>query len=384
MRHVEGWFVSPAALLLAAVIACSGAAPSAAAQGYRVVDVTPPGYSVAFVGGVGGGQRVGAALLAGNPFYRPLLWPDATRAEVIDLSSGATVREGYAYATDGQRQAGWGLGPASSGGSRALLWSGASDRYVDLTPAAMTEAHLTAMDGGRQFGWADSGAIEDHAMAWSGSAASAVDIHPAGFDFSHALGAGGGQVVGVARRNSGAGLSVHPILWSGPSLAPTDLLPGGFNGGVANATDGGRQVGFAYAGVTSGNEHALLWSGAAGGFVDLHPAGGFDASVALAIEGDTQVGYGTTAAGDRALSWRGSAESAVDLHALLPSDLEQSRALDIDAANNVHGWALDATGRGHAIVWLAVPEPAGVVPLLVIAGAASLRRRRHRCLDSTA
>ena len=55
----------------------------------------------------------------------------------------------------------------------------------------------------------------------------------------------------------------------------TNLAPAGATRSVANATSGGQQVGFAIVdGVGGVVPRAGLWSGTAGSWVDLHPAGG--------------------------------------------------------------------------------------------------------------
>jgi hypothetical protein len=79
----------------------------------------------------------------------------------------------------------------------------------------------------------------------------------------------------------------------------------------------------------------------------------------------------------RAVVWSGTAASAVDLEALLPANLTQSWAVNIDSEGNVFGFALDeAEGTFHAVEWSPTPEPS----VLVLAGfgAALLRHRRQR------
>ncbi len=69
--------------------------------------------------------------------------------------------------------------------------------------------------------------------------------------------------------------------------------------------------------VTSGYEHALLWSGTAASAVDLNPSG-IDLVYAYGISGGQQVGsgYGSATGGIiyHALLWSGTAASAVDLN----------------------------------------------------------------------
>lgn len=378
-RHGQsrrGRAMTLSAALVAVATAFSAALP-AAGQAYRVVDVTPPGYTILTFGGAGGGQAVGSGIAPGEQFTRPLLWTDATKPQVVQLNPpGFGV--GYAYDADGVRQVGTAAGGGVGQGYQALLWNGSPGSYVNLTPPGTNNAFAAAIDGDRQFGWArPNNATLDRAMAWSGTAASALDINPPGFGYSHALGAGDGQAVGLARRNNNVGEAAHPMLWSGPSLAPTDLLPAGYAEAIAYDADGGRQVGIGFKVVEGVDYHALLWSGTAASAVSLHPLSGFRSSWASAIEGDTQVGHGVVANfTERALLWRGSAESVVNLHALLPAGYTASSAGDVDTAGNVYGWARDAAGVQRAVIWTVVPEPASAVSLLAPASCLLLRQRR--------
>lgn len=365
------------ATLAVAVMVLAAALP-AAGQAYRVVDVTPPGYTILTFGGAGGGQAVGSGIAPGEQYTRPLLWPDATKPHVIDLTPPG-FGGGYAYDADGLRQVGTGGGAGVGEGYQALLWTGSPGSYVNLTPPGTNNAFAAAIDGGRQFGWAmPNTSTLDHAMAWSGTAASAVDINPPGFGYSHALGAGDGQAVGLARRNNNLGEAAHPILWSGPSLTPTDLLPAGYAEAIAYDADGGRQVGIGFKVVEAVDYYALLWSGTAASAVSLHPLSGFRSSWASAIEGDTQVGHGVVHDfSERALLWRGSAASVVNLHAFLPAGYTGSSAGDMDASGNVYGWARDGQRVQHAVVWTPVPEPAGALSLLAPAACLLLRQQRR-------
>jgi len=76
-------------------------------------------------------------------------------------------------------------------------------------------------------------------------------------------------------------------------------------------------------------------------FVDLNPSG-FTESEARGVSGGQQVGYGCgPVTGDqiRALLWSGTAESYVDLHSWVPSGYGRSFAQGIDASGNIVGMA---------------------------------------------
>jgi hypothetical protein len=135
-----------------------------------------------------------------------------------------------------------------------------------------------------------------------------VFLEPPGVHPSYALGVGGGQQVGY-----GMGPGNRALLWTGSAGGVVDLHPAGYVQSQANATDGARQGGGA---AVPGATHAGLWGGTAASFVDLHPAGFSDSGVA-ALAGGQQVGSGrgaVTGGQTHALLWTGTAASAVDLN----------------------------------------------------------------------
>jgi hypothetical protein len=135
-----------------------------------------------------------------------------------------------------------------------------------------------------------------------------------------------------------------------------DLNPGGFSDSQANGLGGGQQVGSGFGPSTSGNTHALVWTGTAASAVDLNPSG-FDFSFAQSAGAGKQVGYGSgSATGSRthALLWSGSAASSIDLGLLLQAGLTTSYATSIDVAGRVFGIALDSSAHVHAIEWIPI------------------------------
>ncbi len=114
--------------------------------------------------------------------------------------------------------------------------------------------------------------------------------------------------------------------------------------------------------------HALLWSGSAERFVDLHPAGYNDTKV-TAITATQQVGEGWVgtpgAFGSvrHALAWSGSAETVVDLNQYLPAGYTNGVATGIDATGNIVGYAYNTYASGLSI-------PPNAVAVVFAPGAA--------------
>jgi hypothetical protein len=100
------------------------------------------------------------------------------------------------------------------------------------------------------------------ASLWSGTADSWVDLNPAGSTSSYAFAASAGQQAGYAV----VGEAYRASLWSGTADSWVDLNPAGSTGSIAFAASAGQQVGFA---VVDGVYRACLWSGTADSWVDL-------------------------------------------------------------------------------------------------------------------
>ena len=278
------------------------------------VDLTPTGAATARISGLVSGQQVGSfspEVTLGAVGPHAAIW-SGTRTSLIDLNPNSELTTSMALATDGSHQVGYVAVAPSAGASRipqAALWSGSAASVINLHPAGYTQSQANAVRDGHEAGQAASG-TGNHAILWTGTAASAVDLNPAGAGSSSALGVGDGQQVGLAN------------------------FPGF-------------------------SSHAALWCGTPGSFVDLTPPDSANTvfSEALDVRAGVQVGYVQVGSFDHAYLWTGTAASAKDLQLLLPENLENSRALSIDAAGNIFGLAGDASGHTHAVEWSPVPEP---------------------------
>jgi len=345
------------------------------AQTYQVVIYDPPaGFDETRGEGIGGLQRVGAARIGGAMLpeeSHAFLWTGNSPIP-IDLHP-ANWTHSWAAATNGTQQAGYVDGqnyPYS--GRRAALWSGIAESLVLLWPLSeWGESEAVSIAGNQQVGYLD------RSFCGNGS------------------GEGGG----------GCTYHIHAALWNGTPESFVDLHPTSFAGANAPGdqrskaldTDGSNQAGYVElllplgGGSYKWETHAVLWQGAGGSAIDLHPQG-WDVSYAYAVKNNTQVGYGIEVAGFSDITpfvWHGSAESRVslgqgivldtngathvgaigvdnsshafrwdgdtgsgfDLNTLLPFGYINSGATDINAEGDIIGWAQSPSGFLVGVLW---------------------------------
>jgi hypothetical protein len=201
---------------------------------------------------------------------------------------------------------------------------------------------------------------DTHAVFWPKPGGAGVDLHPPDFRHSAALGTDGLQQVGHGN-GPPTRFARHALLWRGSANVYIDLHPAGtWNDSVAVAVAGGQQAGninnyFYTTYERDIIEHAALWHGTAASVIDLHPRGiGCERSYANDTDGRRQVGYGyfpaqANNAPYRALLWSGAATSAVVLH---PPGYTHSFAEGVEGDEQV-GYAFDARSGGHAraLLW---------------------------------
>jgi hypothetical protein len=286
----------------------------------------------------------------GYLFPNAYLWDSATNT-AVNLSP-SSFSPSYAFDTNGSQQVG--VGYQSPFVSHALLWSGTAESFVDLHPEGFTSSQASSISGSQKAGYGVSAADGSiHALLWNDTTPIAVDL-----GYGKVTDTDGARQVG----NSGD----YACLWSGTATSKVNLHPAEFTSTVANGISGDYQVGAGTSPtLTNGSQHALLWNNTAESYVDLNPDG-YDSSYASGIYGSLQVGYGSgtaTGGNSHALLWNGSKDGAVDLHQLLPAGFNRSYSCGIDANGNVVGYASDALGKNHAILWQVVPEPSSFVLL---------------------
>ena len=138
------------------------------------------------------------------------------------------------------------------------------------------------------------------------------------------------------------------MVWAAANAV--DLNPSGFTNSVATAISGNQEVGYGNGAGTRFAQHALVWNGTANSAVDLNPTG-FAASVADFTNGTNQLGHGTPTAGGQshALLWSGTANSAVDL---TPSGFSTTTDAAISGNQEVgYGSGTASGGNDHALLW---------------------------------
>ena len=159
-----------------------------------------------------------------------------------------------------------------------------------------------------------------------------VQLNPSGFASSNAFGIWGNQQVGSGVLSSG---QQHALLWTGTAASVVDLTSGTVpHLGKADATDGAQQVGWA-------GGAAALWSGTPGSYVNLGPSN-YPYSEATSVWNGVQVGFGGQLPDTDALLWHGIESGYV----VLKSGAE---ALGI-SRGQVVGFA-GANGTNVAALW---------------------------------
>lgn len=220
--------------------------------------------------------RLADGSLAGTELHPPK-WEKST---ALACGDGQTVGFGYqVFVRDS---------------SKALLWSGVRESVVILTgPDPAQDAMALGVAGGVQVGY--TGGIRRHACLWHGSSDSYVDLHPgSGASGSEALGAGDGQQVGHVW---GDEMMSRAALWSDTAASYVNLAPDRFKRSRANACARGFQAGWAADEADGMVMRAMLSSGDADDYVDMHsvlPAPwNVSWATAIDVDGDRLRVFGT-------------------------------------------------------------------------------------------
>lgn len=158
------------------------------------------------------------------------------------------------------------------------------------------------------------------------------------------------QAVGAGQQGGYAydGADTRPGIWTGTAGSWVDLLPAGFEDGGVSDIHNGVQVGSvsSFGGTFAGQ--ASLWTGTAASWIDLHPPSTLG-STCYGVGGGRQVGYADVGGVLHASIWSGSSASWLDLH---PPAAALSVAYDVDATGAQQvGYATLGT-VDHACLWM--------------------------------
>ena len=277
-------------------------------NGTKPAELNAPGTICSEVSGMSGVVMAGTASpqINGLRTYRSVVWNIETgRAHFL---SNPGIENSWANGITADQVVGQSTGRATHGYLHASMWNLANGVFTDLNGKRHKESGALATNGVQQIGWAaDPYGENPHAMLWSGRSHTQTDLHPPPFLRSYGL-----------------------------------------------ALDGSSQVGL---GETSHSAHALLWRGSASSAIDLNPAGYLE-SFATGVRRNIQIGYALTAEHRfHALAWSGAASKYIDLQASLPSTLTESFATCIDSTGEIGGYATDANGAPHAVIWRPAQAP---------------------------
>ncbi|MBB6048269.1 hypothetical protein [Armatimonas rosea] len=339
---------------------------------YQAIDLTPSGGTAA-ANGIFAGQAAGSLTSAGSS-HAALFSQDGTTldlhpsflntATVVGRSTLLAQAEGY--------QVGSGTGTATNNRLAALCWTGtAESASVLFVPFDHYGAQANAVGGGQIVGQAQSITTKrevisygpQHALLWDAASGAVTDLHPGG-NGTVALGVGGGKQVGYEIKSEASA-----VVWSGSARSMVSLHPAPYDASVASATDGLSQVGYAGVDVQIYVEkrgrrvrfnYAMLWSGTATSFQTLDSSS-FRDTYATGVSGSVICGTGAigiptgTITSRHAIAWTGASHTLTDLHRLLPAGFASSTATGVDAQGNISGTATLPTGERHAIVWVPVP-----------------------------
>jgi hypothetical protein len=143
-------------------------------------------------------------------------------------------------------------------------------------------------------------------------------------------------------------------VWSLGAATSTILNPPSHYTSKVLAIEANQQVGIVTFGQYADINHAALWSGTAGSWVDLHPADAYE-SAAHAVYNGVQGGYRSiTGASRRATLWTGSADSLVDIH---PPAAYSSRISAMCEGQQAGSVELFAYGEGMPIAAICAGTP---------------------------
>ncbi len=193
--------------------------------------------------------------------------------------------------------------------------------FVDLFAPNTFGGNALSVSNGTEVGFISTPqSLYSEGAIWTGSAASFATLVPPGNVSGNAVGISG-QYIAVQGDTSG-------YLYDQATKSFSALGVSG-SWSYCNGLDGDSVVGYTTLQPSPSPQNAALWKGNAGSYINLNPSADFGSS-ALAVQGNTQVGYVVQPylnfSIERACLWRGSAGSFVNLD---PNSQEPSVAYGV-------------------------------------------------------
>jgi hypothetical protein len=193
------------------------------------ISLHPPGSSFSTCYGVSGDMQVGGARWSGtSPFLRATTWT-GTAASAVDRHPPFAgdpfswpIRQSEFYGVRDGELVGYWWGTLSSPPFRGTMWNGAA--LVDITPAlppvpaAAVQSNVNMTSRGQHVGFATAQSSVLRAILWPGAGQLAIELSPAGSSTSWAQGIWRGQQVGSAT----FGVE-RAVLWNGTAASVIDL-----------------------------------------------------------------------------------------------------------------------------------------------------------------
>ncbi|MBE7504367.1 MAG: tandem-95 repeat protein [Verrucomicrobiales bacterium] len=317
-----------------------------------VIDLHPEGASDSQAGAIADGHVVGIATVANRSHAS--LWTAATAGSWVDLHPAGLGGETFAYATSGDQQAGEAAG-------QAALWSGTADSWVNLHPPGVAGRSVVYATTGNQ----QVGVVNGRAALWAGTPESLVNLHPAGALSSAAYALsndrqGGRITIRVVKEEPDPyddDVTEHAGIWSGTAGSWIDLHPGPtdtYSGSAIFAMTDTKQGGYTYTYISDAGfwSRAAIWSGTVSSWIDLTPHSWEDSAV-VDMTGELQAGYAGDSEGysERAGLWAGTRESWFDLQSALELRREPRVSWHRSRANGIweDGGALYVVGSARRV-----------------------------------
>ena len=319
------------------------------------------------VSGIALSMAAQAQLPAGSTYSASNLSPAGNTSSqargVVTIGANGTLTAGY--------------DSDSNGNLNALLWNGTSNVPVNLNGSLdSSSAYAVSGTSVATSVVVGSGSASNttHAYLWTGGTASnSFDLNPTGYSYSTANGVIGSAGASSVTVGYGSGTATsgdsHALLWTGSTTTAIDLNPtnlANIESSQATAISGtsGASVTVGIGFTPSGVAHALLWNNTSASAIDL--TGSLTTAVAEGVSGtgstSVTVGYGLGSDNSfHALLWTGASSTA---QVLVSTGFSSTFAYGVSgtgASSRTVGYGVDSQSNSHALLW--IPSSASAIDL---------------------